>query len=235
MIELPSGAVSLWHVSLSHRSPVETVVALDNVNVDVESGTFVAVFGASGSGKTTLLNVISGLQVSDSGTVVVGGHEVQGLGESDRARLRLEDVGVVFQDHNLIPEFTSLENVMLPLRARGIGAAKARIQAGEWLSAVGLEGVGRRKPGELSGGQRQRVGIARALVGGRTILLADEPTGALDTDNSRAVFDLLRRFADRGVTVMVATHDPLVRESADRLIRLIDGRVVSVEASEATS
>ena len=214
-------------VDLRFVSEVETVTALDKVNFEVSDGEFVAVSGASGSGKTTLLNVLAGLVEADSGSVTVADYQVHKLSESRRALMRLADVGVVFQDHNLIAEFDAAENVMLPLRARGWSAADAKTQAQASLTQVGLKGLGRRLPAQLSGGQKQRVGIARALVGGRMVLLADEPTGALDSENSVSVFELLREFARDGVAVVVATHDPLIRKYADRLIVMKDGRIVS--------
>jgi len=204
-------------------------MALDSVDLHVAAGEFVALFGASGSGKTTLLNVIAGLQELNSGYVHVCGHAVHRLSESDRAHMRLTDVGVVFQDNNLIPEFTALENIMLPLRARGWSAAEATAQAEEMLGTVGLERLGRRMPAQLSGGQKQRVGIARAVVGGRKVLLADEPTGALDSETSRDVFALLRALSEQGVAVVVASHDPLVIEHASHVITIRDGRVTDAK------
>ncbi len=219
--------ITLRNVNLSYTSDVETVSALSGVSVELSAGELVTVFGTSGSGKTTLLNVISGLVVPDSGDIFVNGKEIAHADEADRARLRLTEVGLVFQDHNLIPEFSALENVMLPLRGRGVSDREASDEASRLLDAVGVGELARRMPTQLSGGQKQRVGIARALVGGRTILLADEPTGALDTENSTMVFALLRRLADEGVVVVIATHDPLATEIADRIIRMQDGRVVS--------
>lgn len=139
--------------------------------------------------------------------------------------MRLEDVGVVFQDNNLIEEFTALENVSLPLIARGVPRKAAREAATDALTSVGLEGMEHRYPRLLSGGQQQRVGVARALVGGRRVLLADEPTGALDTDNSRALFAIFRQLCDQGTTIVIATHDPLVRDYADRAVSLRDGQI----------
>lgn len=219
--------ITLRDVTLEYASEVETVHALDGVSLDIETGQLLTVLGTSGSGKTTMLNVLSGLSVPNSGAVIVNGTEITGLGEAARAHLRLTEIGLVFQDHNLIPEFSALENVMLPLRSRGIREREASIEAHAMLEAVGLGELGRRMPAQLSGGQRQRVGIARALVGGRRTLLADEPTGALDSENSRIVFSLLRAVASRGVTVVIATHDPLAREIADRVVMMRDGRVIS--------
>lgn len=225
--------ISLRDVNLRYSSEAETVDALVDVTLDIAAGQLVTVFGTSGSGKTTLLNVLSGLSVPDSGDVIVNDREISRLDESGRAHVRLTEVGLVFQDHNLIPEFSALENVMLPLRGRGIGDREASTEAESMLAAVGLEGLGRRMPTQLSGGQKQRVGIARALVGGRSTLLADEPTGALDSENSRTVFSLLRTVAAQEVTVVIATHDPLAREIADRVVLMRDGRVVADDLVQA--
>lgn len=221
--------IALQNVTLKYSSEAETVDALVDITLEIEAGQLLTVLGTSGSGKTTLLNVLSGLSVPDYGNVIVNDRDVSRLGESARAHLRLTEVGLVFRDHNLIPEFTALENVMLPLRARGIGDREASHEAEAMLATVGLGELGRRMPTQLSGGQKQRVGIARALVGGRSTLLADEPTGALDSENSKTVFSLLRSVTSQGVTVIIATHDPLARDIADRIVQMRDGRVVSDE------
>ena len=223
--------ISLRDVHLTYTSPVETVAALDGVDLDVLAGEFVAVFGTSGSGKTTLLNVIAGLQQPDSGTALVNGRDIAHLREPEQAALRLKEVGVVFQDNNLIPEFTAQENVVLPVRARGMEPSVAALEARGRLAQVGLSGLERRYPSQLSGGQKQRVGIARALAGDRMILLADEPTGALDSETSRAIFGLLRSLADIGICIVLATHDPLVRAEADRILTMTDGRIVESAVS----
>lgn len=211
------------HVSLEHQTGAGTVVALNDVTMRVDAGEFVALLGASGSGKTTLLNVIGGLVSPSAGDVEVASHELTGLNEAERAHLRLDHIGIVFQDNNLIAEFTAAENVMLPLRARGWSAQDAYREASELLASFGLAGLERRKPVELSGGQKQRVGIARGLAGGREILLADEPTGALDSVSSRSVFDLLKSVAAKGIAVLVATHDPIVMDYASRVVSIRDG------------
>lgn len=224
---MSSPIISIAEVNLSYFTTSEVVIALDQLTLQLDAGTLVAVVGASGSGKTSLLNVLSGLQDADSGSIEVAGYEVHVMNEAQRAGMRLVDVGVVFQDHNLIPEFSAEENVMLPLRARGLSIAQAKAQTAEWLTMVGIGELGKRMPAQLSGGQRQRVGIARALVGGRKVLLADEPTGSLDAENSSAIFGLLYSLARGGVTVVVATHDQLVNKSADRILTMLDGRIVS--------
>ena len=222
-------------MELSYSTTSETVIALDNVSLELEQAQLVAVLGASGSGKTSLLNVISGLQEAQSGSITVAGYAVDDLTETQRAYMRLADVGVVFQDHNLIPEFSAEENVLLPLRARGVSMAEAKVETAEWLGMVGIGELGQRMPAQLSGGQSQRVGIARALVGGRKVLVADEPTGSLDAENTSAIFSLLYSLTASGVTVIVATHDHLINRTADRVLTMLDGRIVSDERSGAVA
>ncbi len=224
--------IRLSDVSLEYQSAVETVFALRNVDLRVDRGEFLAFTGPSGSGKTTLINVIAGLQRADTGHIAVGDVDVTGASDTQLAGMRLRHVGVIFQDDNLIREFTAEENVELPLRARGMSARESHEAAQSALDEVGVGELGGRSPLELSGGQRQRVGIARALVGGRAILLADEPTGALDTANSQTIFGLMRGLANRGVTVVAASHDLAIRDVADRVIEMQDGRVIeAVSAS----
>ena len=194
----------------------------------VERGTFGCLYGASGSGKSTLLALIGGILAADQGEVVVDGDDVSGLTENARADLRLRRIAVIFQGDNLLPELSAAENVMLPRLARGLKAKAARDEALEALDTVGIGQLADRRPGQMSGGQRQRVGIARALVGERSVLLADEPTGALDSANSRSLFQLIARLCEsRQLTALVATHDPLAREVAARVWQMTDGRVTT--------
>lgn len=204
----------------------ESITAVDDASVAIDPGEFACIYGASGSGKTTLLNLLAGIEVADSGSVEVSGQPLTGSPESVRADLRLRAIGVVFQSNNLLPEFTARENVELPLRARGLTRARAGSRADAALDSVGLAGLGDRLPEQMSGGQRQRVGIARALAGDQPLLLADEPTGALDSDVSRQLFALLRALCDtRGTAVVLATHDPLARGFADSVYTMADGVV----------
>lgn len=223
----PAGPVLLrvQQVSRAFVTLVETVHAVREVSFAARAGEFVCIFGPSGSGKTTLLNLIAGLDVPDSGTIHVAGVDVGALDEAGRARLRLETVGVVFQDHQLIEEFTAWENVALPLEVRGVPLEQARAAALAELERVGLGGLADRLPSQLSGGQRQRVGIARALAGQRRVLLADEPTGSLDSANSRALFALIRALCDQGTLAVVCSHDPLCQEYADTVYEMVDGRL----------
>jgi ABC-type lipoprotein export system ATPase subunit len=193
---------------------------LDGLDLEVERGEAVAVMGPSGSGKTTLLHCIAGLRVADAGEVIVSGQEVHRMGRRRRARLRLEEIGLVFQFGELLEELTVAENVVLPLRLRG-----ARTDGVEQLlSSVGLDARAGSWPAELSGGEAQRTAIARAVVGHPAVLLADEPTGALDEELSRSVGLLMRSRAEAiGAALLVATHDPALARSMDRVLRLRNG------------
>ncbi|MCJ0905314.1 ABC transporter ATP-binding protein [Rhodococcus sp. ARC_M6] len=202
------------------------VPAVQRVSLDIAAGQLVTIYGVSGSGKTTLINMIAGLDDPDSGTVNVAGIEVTALSTDQRAAFRRESVGVVFQEYNLIANATVADNVSLAQVAGGMRRSAAKRAAEEALRRVGLDGLGGRFPQQLSSGQKQRVGVARALLGARKVLLVDEPTGALDAVNSLALFALFRELADDGMTVLVATHDPLARGYADRVFSIADGKVV---------
>lgn len=202
---------------------VETVWAARDVDLSVNAGELVVIYGASGSGKTTLLNLIAGLDRPDSGSVIVADQDVGQLSQGAKADLRLRTVGVVFQEHRLLEEFTALENVMLPLEARGWSFEASQAAARLELSRVGLLALDDRYPAEMSGGQRQRVGIARALVGDRRIILADEPTGSLDSAASHELFTVIRSLCDQGTLAILFTHDPASHHFADRMFEMVDG------------
>ncbi len=202
----------------------ESVVAVRDVDVDVAEGEFLCVMGPSGCGKSTLLGLMAGVLTADSGDVEIDGDSFSELGSEKRAAVRLERIGMVFQRDGLIEEFTSRENVSLPMEMLGRSATQIREMTDHSLAAVGMLEFADRRPSQLSGGQRQRVGIARGIVGTRHVLLADEATGALDHDNSMKVFALFRDLAQAGVTVVAVTHDPLARDYADRTMQMVDGR-----------
>jgi len=212
-------------------SAVETVTALDDVSLTISPSSFVALRGRSGSGKSTLLNVIAGLDKPNSGSVQINGTQVSEMSEGARTAFRLQNVGVVFQDNNLIPEFTLRENVELPLRVMGWAAVKARDAATEAMRALEIEDLVDRYPHQASAGQRQRCGFARAVVGDRSVILADEPTGALDTATAAQLFALVAELCvSRGVLALVATHDPAVGRFAHRTITITDGRLSEMVA-----
>ncbi|MEX2548177.1 MAG: ABC transporter ATP-binding protein [Chloroflexota bacterium] len=202
------------------------VVALHPTDLSVGTGEFLAVMGPSGSGKTTLLSLVGGLDRPSAGRVIVEGKDVGALSPRDVAVLRRRTVGYVFQDLNLLPGLTASENVSLPLELDGKPARTARLAAAATLESLGLAGLENRYPDDLSGGEQQRVAIARAMVGERQILLADEPTGALDSITGESVMRLLRRHCDDGGTVILVTHDAAHAAWADRVVFLRDGRVV---------
>jgi putative ABC transport system ATP-binding protein len=219
-------ALELRQVSKVYGSGPTEVVALRQVDLLVERGELVAMMGPSGSGKSTLLTIAGSLEDPDSGEVLVGGTPLSGMSRNDRARLRRRSIGYVFQDFNLLAGLTALENVGLPLELDGVGRREARAAARDVLGRLGLANRAGHFPDELSGGERQRVAIARAVVGDRHLLLADEPTGALDSVNSEAVMRLLRAACKTGVAGVVVTHDAQLASWADRVVFLRDGVVV---------
>lgn len=208
------------------HSGSETVHAVREVSLQVRPGELVLLVGSSGSGKSTLLHMLAGLETPTAGTVQVEDRTLTWLSPAQVAAVRLQFIGVVFQDGNLIDELTAAENVSLPLEVARMSRAAARRDAERALDLVGLSGLGARLPSELSGGQRQRVAVARALVGDRRILLADEPTGSLDTATGQQVIDSIRRTCDAGAAVVVATHDLRHTRVADRVLEMSDGAIL---------
>jgi putative ABC transport system ATP-binding protein len=202
------------------------VLALIDADLDVEAGELVAIMGPSGSGKSTLLTIAGTLEQATEGSVAVDGHDVSSMSANDRSRLRRRSIGYVFQDFNLLSGLTAAENVALPLELDGTRAKLARVAALAVLDELGLADRADRFPDELSGGERQRVAIGRAVVGERRLLLADEPTGALDSVNGESVMRLVRAACKRGLAGVVVTHDAQLASWADRVVFLRDGRIV---------
>jgi len=219
-------ALELRGVSKVYGEGATEVHALRQVDLSVEAGALVAVMGPSGSGKSTLLTIAGSLEVPTSGDVLVDGNSVSGMSRNERARLRRRSIGYVFQDFNLLAGLTAVENVSLPLELDGVSARKARVAGMQALEELGISDRESSFPDELSGGERQRVAIARAVVGDRHLLLADEPSGALDSVNAEAVIRLVRAACQRGVAGVVVTHDAQLASWADRVVFLRDGRVV---------
>ena len=205
-----------------------SVRAVDAVSLTIERGEQVALIGSSGSGKSTLLNLIGGIDGASGGSITIDGREVTGLDDRRLTLLRREMIGIVFQFFNLMPTLTVIENVMLPAELAGRSEKESRARAMALLEEVGMAPRSRHRPHELSGGEMQRTAIARALVNKPPILLADEPTGNLDSKSGALVLDLLRRLArDEGLTLVMATHDMAIARQADRVVEMRDGRIVS--------
>ena len=221
-----TSALELRQVSKIYGSGPAEVHALREIDLSVEAGELVAVMGPSGSGKSTLLTIAGSLETPTSGQVLVDGVDVATVTRSDRAKMRRRSIGYVFQDFNLLPGLTALENVTLPLELDGVGTKDARATGLDAMAALDVAESADRYPDELSGGQRQRVAIARAIVGERGLLLADEPTGALDSVNGEAVMRLLRSATQRGVAGVVVTHEAHLASWADRVVFIRDGHLV---------
>ena len=204
------------------------VRALEGMDLRIAAGEFVVVAGPSGSGKTTLLQLLGALDRPTDGVVRFEGRDLRGLGDRELAKLRLSELGFVFQQFNLIPTLTARQNVEAALAPTGVDASARHLRAGELLEAVGLAARSEHLPSQLSGGEQQRVAIARALANDPRVLLADEPTGNLDTTTGREILSLLRQLADsRGLTIVVVTHDPTIADDAPRVVHMRDGRPVS--------
>jgi putative ABC transport system ATP-binding protein len=216
----------------SEGAPVR---ALRGVDMNIEAGEFVAVMGPSGCGKSTLLNLIAGLDTPSEGEIILAGDSLAGKDENDLARMRRKHIGIVFQFFNLLEGMSVLENVTLPAIIAGSSRKQAEARARDLLDLLGLGDKAKNAPGVLSGGQRQRLAIARALANQPTLLLADEPTGALDSAGGHEVLELFRRLHKDGQTIMMVTHDQEVASAADRIIRVRDGRVEDPAAEPATS
>jgi len=212
------------------------VLALDHVNLKIEAGEFVAVMGPSGCGKSTLLHLVGGLDRPTEGSVILNGHNLAALDDTRLTAVRRQQIGFIFQFFNLIPVLSAQENVSLPLVLDGARAGAAAQKAADWLTRLGLEDQCHRRPDQLSGGQQQRVAIARALISEPALVLADEPTGNLDSRAGDEVAGLLRRVVDEwGRSILMVTHDPRIAAYADRIIFLKDGRVIDETRLNAAS
>ncbi|HEV3227478.1 MAG TPA: ABC transporter ATP-binding protein [Acidimicrobiales bacterium] len=225
-----SALLAMHKVSKVYGDGASRVQALDRIDLEVSAGELVAVMGPSGSGKSSLLTVAGSLEDATSGTVAVDGAPLGTMSHKDRARLRRRTIGFVFQEFNLLAGLTAVENVAMPLELDGTKARDARTSALEALEVLDLTTRADAFPDDLSGGERQRVAIARAIVGDRRLLLADEPTGALDTVNGEGVLRLLRKITRRGAAAILVTHDAQLASWADRVVFLRDGRIIDETA-----
>jgi len=212
----------------------QTIRAVDGIDLDVEVNEYVALMGPSGSGKTTFMNIIGCLDTATSGTYELNGSDVTRLPDGELARIRNKEIGFVFQTFNLLPRATSFKNVELPLIYAGVVAKERHERVWESLRRVGLEDRAKHRPSELSGGQRQRVAIARALVNNPALLLADEPTGNLDSATSAEIMNVFDSLREQGNTIIVVTHEDEIAACSDRIIKLLDGRVRSDERIKRT-
>jgi putative ABC transport system ATP-binding protein len=220
--------LKMTHLSKAYRTEVVETFALRDFSIHVREGEFVAVTGPSGSGKTTLLTIAGLLEEFSGGEYQLDGADVRGLNDNQRSRLRNEKIGFVFQAFNLIADLNVQDNIDVPLRYRGFDGVERRRRIQDSLARVGLSARGRHYPAELSGGQQQRVAIARALAGSPRLLLADEPTGNLDTHMARGVMELLEELHRDGSTIVMVTHDPDLAVRAQREVHIVDGQVVDL-------
>ena len=230
-IDLPAVRTNrVWKV---FEQEAEEVTAVRDVSLTIAHGEFTALAGPSGSGKTTLLNVIGGLTRATRGQVDVAGQDISEMTNQELARLRLEQVGFVFQAYNLLPVLTALENAEFPMLLQGIDAEERRARVQELFHRTGMDGLEDRRPGKLSGGQQQRVAVVRAVASKPALVLADEPTANLDSASSEALLDMMAELnRDLGVTFVFATHDEHVMERSRRLVRMVDGGIASDEIQE---
>jgi putative ABC transport system ATP-binding protein len=220
--------LEMTRVTKTYRTDLVVTKALAEISVVVEDGEFVAVSGPSGSGKTTFLNVAGLLDSFDSGAYTLDGDDVSKLSDRDQSRIRNRKIGFIFQSFNLIPDLNVFDNVDVPLRYRRVNAADRRAWVERWLEWVGLASRMKHMPAQLSGGQQQRVAVARSLVGDPRLILADEPTGNLDTATAREIMELLTRVNEAGTTIIMVTHDPGCAAYANRQIHILDGRLIDL-------
>ncbi|MEQ8339057.1 MAG: ABC transporter ATP-binding protein [Cyclobacteriaceae bacterium] len=227
-----SSVISTKEIKKEYVMGAETIRALKSISIEINRGEYVAFMGPSGSGKSTLMNIIGCLDTPTAGQYVLNGHDVSDLTENELAEIRNKEIGFVFQTFNLLPRASALENVSLPLVYAGFGKQDREEKALATLEGVGLGDRAYHKPNELSGGQRQRVAIARALVNDPSIILADEPTGNLDSKTSYSIMDLFAELHNSGNTIIMVTHEEDIAEYAHRIIRLRDGLIESDEVNK---
>ncbi len=221
--------IELKNVCKSFTLGGETIKALDNINFSIEKGEFVSIIGPSGSGKSTLMNILGLLDVPDSGEYMLDDVMIKTAKENSLAEIRNKKIGFIFQNFNLLTKLNAIQNVQVPLMYRGVKHEESNKIAYEYLDKVGLKGREKHLPNQLSGGQQQRVAIARALAGKPEIILADEPTGALDSKTSTEVMELLQNLNEEGQTIILITHDINVAKKAKRIVRIADGKLYEGE------
>ncbi len=218
--------IKLNHISKIYQTGVIEVRALDNINLHIKKGEFTAIMGNSGSGKSTIMNIIGCLDTATNGSYILDGYKIEGLGDDNLARIRNKKIGFVFQSFNLLPKLNALENVELPMIYGKVNKKKRKQKALEALCKVGLEDRAHHKPNELSGGQKQRVAIARALVNDPAILLADEPTGNLDSKSEEEIMNIFKNLNNDGVTIIMVTHELALGKECKRRVIFKDGKII---------
>ncbi|MDF2595078.1 MAG: putative transport system ATP-binding protein [Clostridia bacterium] len=218
--------LKMEHIVKSYLMGEEVQTVLEGVDLSINKGEFVSILGPSGSGKSTLMNIIGCLDVPTEGKYTLSGHEVEGLDEAELAHIRNKEIGFIFQQFQLLPRLSALDNVELPLIYAGIPEKERKIKAADMLTRVGLEDKMKNRPNQLSGGQQQRVAIARAMVTEPTILLADEPTGALDQKMGQQIMTLFRQLHEEGKTIVMITHDFNIAQKGSRIVRILDGKLI---------
>jgi putative ABC transport system ATP-binding protein len=222
--------IKLENISRSYKNGQVVIEALKNINLSIEEGEFISIMGPSGSGKSTMLNIIGCLDKPSSGTYEIAGKRVEKLGDGQLAEIRNEFIGFVFQSFHLLPDLTALENVELPLIYRGLIGKERRKKAVEALKSLGLGERIYHRPSQLSGGEQQRVAIARAIVGDPKVILADEPTGALDSKTSETIMEIFQELNnERGITIVQVTHEKSIAEYSKRIYHLLDGKIERIE------
>lgn len=220
-----SNIIEITNINKSYNVGSEKLHILKNVSFNVKKGEFISVLGPSGSGKSTLMNIIGCMDNFDNGSYILDDKDITTSNDDALALIRNEKIGFIFQKYHLIPKYSVIQNVMMPLLIRGVNRETAREKALEKLRLVGLEDRIKHKPNELSGGQQQRVAIARALVSNPSVLLADEPTGALDSETGKEILSLFKELNSQGNTIIMITHDKSVANHSDRTISIVDGRI----------